>query len=456
ADVDFIYLDVTNTLIYEQAVLELLKTIRQMRKEGIAAPRVTFVTNAASGKTINRLYDRFYSKPEFEGLWFPWQGRPLIFGQVKDPVLRKGLADYFTIKRSWAWTKAATTPNEWQWLDTWPQDYGWSESPDRPEQIPVSAGSHASNSMGKSYRYRTKSSPPVGPDYLTEKTGHGLFFEEQWHRAHEVDPEVVMITQWNEWIAMRFIKKDQGPLYAGRPPLKDGSWFVDVFTPEFSRDIAPMRGGYTDNYYYQMIGHIRRFKGISAPPERAAPREIQIDGRFDDWEGVPENYRDPLGDTMHRHFRGTDPDTMYTHTYGRNDIRTVRVVESAHKVHFKVATAADLTPHTGDHWMVLLIDTDRKKETGWQGYELAVNRASVSDNESTVARWIDGQWKQSHKVPFAYRGNRLELSLPNDLFPRHAGQGFDFKWTDNVSLEDVDSLFLEGDVAPDRRFNFRY
>ena len=30
-------------------------------------------------------------------------------------------------------------------------------------------------------------------------------FAEQWGRALEVDPQVVMITQWNEWIAQRFI-----------------------------------------------------------------------------------------------------------------------------------------------------------------------------------------------------------------------------------------------------------
>ena len=46
--------------------------------------------------------------------------------------------------------------------------------------------------------------------------------------------------------------------------------------------------------------------------------------------------------------------------------------------------------------------------------------------------------------------------MSNSLFPRTTGQGFDFKWIDNVSLESVESLFLEGDVAPDRRFNFRY
>ncbi|MFK7849792.1 MAG: sulfatase-like hydrolase/transferase [Akkermansiaceae bacterium] len=456
AGVDFLYIDVTNALIYEETVDQLLKVIQQMRKEGIPVPQVTFVTNAASGRIINRIYDRFYKNPKHRGIWFEWEGKPLIFGVADDPILRKEVGEHFTIKRSWAWTDAKKKPDHWQWLDTWPQDFGWSESPDVPDQIPVATASHASNSIGKSYQYRTKGSPPVGPDYLTEKTGHGLFFEEQWQRAHEVNPKVVMISGWNEWIAMRFIKQDQESAYAGRPAMKDGTWFVDVLTPEFSRDIAPMRGGYTDNYYYQMISHIRRFKGLSPAPERAEPQEIRIDGNFKDWDGVPANFLDPGGDTMHRSFRGTDPDTTYSDAFGRNDIVSTRVVEGRDHVNFMVSTAGNLTPHTDANWMILLIDRDQDKGTGWEGYDLAVNWAPGSATESNCARWTDGKWRMEGKVAIGYEGKNLEIGVPNKLFPRNPAEGFDFKWVDNVSLKSVESLFIEGDAAPDRRFNYRY
>ena len=33
---------------------------------------------------------------------------------------------------------------------------------------------------------------------------HGLNFQEQWKRAFALDPPVVMVTGWNEWIAGRF------------------------------------------------------------------------------------------------------------------------------------------------------------------------------------------------------------------------------------------------------------
>jgi hypothetical protein len=113
-------------------------------------------------------------------------------------------------------------------------------------------------------------------------------------------------------------------------------------------------------------------------------------------------------------------------------------------------------PHTDDHWMILLIDKDQNRETGWEGYDLAINWKAVSDSESTCAKWIDGKWEISGRVSIGYQGKRLEISVPNSYFPRDTGQGLDFKWIDNVRLKSVESLFLEGDVAPDRRFNFRY
>ena len=75
AGVDFIFIDVTNNLLYEDTVEQLLKVIREMRGEGIPAPQVTFVTNAGSGRCINVLHDRFYRDPKFAGLWFSWDGQ---------------------------------------------------------------------------------------------------------------------------------------------------------------------------------------------------------------------------------------------------------------------------------------------------------------------------------------------------------------------------------------------
>ena len=55
------------------------------------------------------------------------------------------------------------------------------------------------------------------------------------------------------------------PNFAGSKDL--GFQLVDQFSPEFSRDGEPMKlrdgeeVGFGDNYYYQMAGYIRQYKG---------------------------------------------------------------------------------------------------------------------------------------------------------------------------------------------------
>ena len=53
---------------------------------------------------------------------------------------------------------------------------------------------------------------------------------------------------------------------AGRKLEAGESFFVDLWSQEYSRDIEPMRGGHTDNYYYQLASWVRRFKGVRPPP----------------------------------------------------------------------------------------------------------------------------------------------------------------------------------------------
>ena len=51
-------------------------------------------------------------------------------------------------------------------------------------------------------------------------------------------------------------------------------------------------------------------------------------------------------------------------------------------------------------------------------------------------------------------GNQMELSVPAETL--HLTEaGFDFKWADNCGpLQDA--MFLQGDAAPNRRFNYRF
>ncbi len=59
AKVDFIFLEVTNAVIYPDEVKGLFKMGAQMRSEVIPTPDISFCTNAKSGKTMNSGYDAY-------------------------------------------------------------------------------------------------------------------------------------------------------------------------------------------------------------------------------------------------------------------------------------------------------------------------------------------------------------------------------------------------------------
>ncbi len=455
ADVDFIFFDVTNAVTYLPEILALCDMSVKMQSEGVQTPEIAFITNASSGKTMNGLYDNFYALGLYENLWFKWQGKPLILGKADDPDLRPEVKNFFTIKYSWAWTNTKNEPNHWQWLDSYPQDWGWSTDPKIPEQLSVSTAHHPSNPLGKSYSNGKQ--PAVDKDYLTDFTDLGLQFQEQWKRVFEVNPQVVMITQWNEWIAQRFIKEGDGN-YAGKPIKSGDTYFVDVFNREFNRDMAPMKGGYTDNYYYQLVSNIRKFKGMDEPSPISAPNSISINGEFKDWENVSPVFKDPPGDIMHRNFPSYDPTVIYTNITGRNDIVESQTTYDAENIYFYVKAASGLTSYSDPNWMLLFIDADRNKFTGWEGYDYVVNLGVKSATTTTLKVWDGQNWGNEIVVPYQMSGNEMELSIPRTaLSMDKTTPEFYFHWADNPQqLKNITSFFTDGESAPDRRFNYNF
>ena len=48
-------------------------------------------------------------------------------------------------------------------------------------------------------------------------------------------------------------------------------------------------------------------------------------------------------------------------------------------MYFYAETSEPLTPHTGNNWMLLLIDADQNPDTGWYGYDYLINKRVVDD-----------------------------------------------------------------------------
>jgi hypothetical protein len=186
---------------------------------------------------------------------------------------------------------------------------------------------------------------------------------------------------------------------------------------------------------------------------------MTVNGDFSEWGNIEPVFRDPAGDVMHRNFRGYNSGSELINETGRNDIIESRVTYDKDNLYFLVRTAADITPHTDPNWMHLLLDIDRNKGTGWEGYDFVVNHDVISESVTTLKRWNGMEWSNPVPVDYALNGDALELriplealSLPDDKFPE-----FHFKWADNAgNLTDIADFFLYGDVAPDRRFNFNF
>ena len=150
---------------------------------------------------------------------------------------------------------------------------------------------------------------------------------------------------------------------------------------------------------------------------------------------------------------------MYINKTGRNDLVTMKVAHDPEKIYFYAKTSEKLTNHNDLNWMLLFIDIDQSRDTGWQGYDFVVN-LDVRDNTTSLTRLKEGSNPDGiAMISYAESNNELELEIPRKalgLRPNHK-IGLDFKWADNTQkLYDINEFFVNGDVAPERRFNYRY
>lgn len=340
------------------------------------------------------------------------------------------------------------------------------------EQAAVTPAQHASSNIGKCWSRKTLQ-PPLN-DYdkvdsayvpwlgkmVQHPEAYGIYFQERWNEALQSDPKMIYLNDWNEWTAIKFTPEKLGVADStGRFPFLSRSSnfvFVDQYNAEFNRGIQPMKGGYTDNYYMQMIQNIRKYKGVREIPLNRGLNHIKIDGKFTDWAKVTVEYRDTKGDVTHRNHPGYGG-LFYTNYSGRNDIITSKVAVSASYIAFYVETALPLTPFQDSNWMLLLIDADKNSNTGWYGYDFIVNRM-VGAKQTSLSRYQDNAWIKVAEIPYKMFSNQLELSIPRRLMDLKTNAfTFDFKWTDNATtLSDPISLCTDGDTAPNRRFNYRF
>lgn len=346
--------------------------------------------------------------------------------------------------------RGPTRPDMWSWLEVHPQ-HVFRNSRGEKEQMSVGVAQNAVDNRlatmcepgakGRSFRRGATVREPGA-------VLHGYNVTEQWERALQEDPRFIFITGWNEWFAGRFDE-----FLGVRLPVM----FVDQFDQEHSRDIEPMLGGHGDNYYYQMVSYIRRYKG-ARPSTPVISQPIQIDGQFDDWASVSPEFRDTMDDPVRRNHPGYGTAGPYVNATGRNDIVAAKVSRCDDTLYFYVRTRDPLSPQSDPSWMLLLLDTDGDSSTGWLGYDHIVNRVPGKAETAVLERNQGGNtWGDAVELACRWAGNELELAIPRSALQWVAfPNALDFKWADNIQQTGEASDFtLNGDAAPNDRFNYR-
>lgn len=477
AGVDFLLFDCTNgALTWRSAYEPLLEGLRQARADGIQVPKIAFMLNFWPNETTERmlrsLYQNLYKPGLYSDLWFMLDGKPMIMAHPSslpkegvcetDTRLLHEIRSFFTFRPGQPGYGAGPgSTDEWGWLEVYPQ-HKFGERPDGTcEMVTVGVGQNA-NKDRMCTHFNDKDT--FGRSY-TGKHGHalltpdsyklGLNVQEQWDRAIDLDPDIVFVTGWNEWIMGQWKE----------PWLSDNDStqlaMVDQYDREHSRDIEMDKDGYLDTYYLQLAHNIRRFKGAS-PRQAVSPAGIvDLKSGNRDWNTVTPVYRNPKGTTIHRDWDGFG-DCHYVNTTGRNDIIEARVARDEENLYFRVKCAQPITPREGEGWMTLFLDTDRSKTTGWEGYDFVINRLPGKKNQASVEKYVPTveagsfTWETIGTATYRLSGDTLTIALPRALVRLDQRLDFEFKWSDNMQEPSVMDFYANGDTAPIGRFNYLY
>ncbi len=454
AGISTVLFDTTNSYNYFDQVSTLAEVWLDIQSRGQIVPKFVFTCRAGEGdlqaKQVEAIYNTIYKNHKYESLWFRWQGKPLILASPDTTRLSAEILSFFTFRKV-LWPNRPQDNAMWSLDNSLPYSdgndrLGVDEHGNLEEMAAAVAVSNAGGPMStnppvnsRAWRGR-KGTGHLETDPLATYRGGQL--QDEWNFVLKHDPKFALIYDWNEWVAQKFVS-NSGKVF-----------FVDEFSESHSKDIEPMLGGHGDDYYYQMVANIRRYKGVRPiQPVKAAP--ITLDGHFDDWKGVSPEFRDTLGDPVHR-----DSDAFgeraprYVNNTGRNDLAWAKVSYDKTRVYFLIRTLGPVIKSSdaskaGD-WMTLYINSDRDSKTGWLGYDLR-----VSPGRRTVERNVDGNYDWAHGQPIrvSVGADGIELAIPRSLI---TGNSFDFKWTDNCYKGgDWTDFTLNGDAAPNDRFNYR-
>lgn len=456
ADVDFLVFDTTNRHIFFENTTLVMRLLAEYMAAGCRVPKVAFMTNTKSGETVDEIFEKIYAPGLYPETWFLWEGKPLVIGIPEE--CGDGARAFFTFRRS-QWPNEEQHQGGFPWMEFIRPQRVFRDKDGEAEVINVSLAQHPNcahsdgaffgetDSWGRSYHKGQM-------DVRYRAVDWGFNAQEQWDYAIEKDPKIIFVTGWNEWTAGRWswdrsremsytVSNEEGQtvhyVRSARPHIRHT--FCDCCNEEYSRDIEPMKGGYFDSYYFQLIDNVRRFKGMDPLPKDAG-------------EGV--EYADyPFGNA-HRNCRGFGK-YHYADDSGVNDIRSMKVSSDGENLYFEAA-CTDNIQKIGN-WMKLLIDISPNQNKGYFGYEFMANFGPAEADRAMLAKWENGKFEPVLSIPMWISGNTMRLTVPKKALGLEASGkvALQFKWADQLKLDGTaEDFYLHGDTAPYGRLSYLY
>ena len=474
AGVDFLVFDYTNAINYNAVAKRVMKISSELRAEGWDAPQVVFFTHAYSIQTMRNVYQNIYANDTYPDSWYRVDGKPMIIAYTD--------ADMDSERTAWetgnTYHPAPLTEEEKNFFyyrqPVWPYDQnyisnytipttGWPYVdwvyPQRTygDMMVVSTSSHPappySTSVTNSGAYNVNWGRGWNVRKLKnnkEDVNKGTFFQSQWDTVFRRDPKFVMITGWNEWIAIK------------GGSVESGFAFVDCVDIEFSRDIEPMVGGYEDAFYIQMMTNIRKYKYASMDGKiaKSVKKTIDVSGAASQWDDVNAIYRRVGQDDGKRSSRDAARKNWYKQDPVRNNLTEIRVTVDADYIYFYIKATDAIQTADDAAWMNIFIGTGSapSMDKGWESYEYVINR-SRSGNTATIEKLnadFTGE-TLSATAAFTVQGDVMQVSIPRAALGLDEAGDFYFKVADGVSEpSEIMNYYGSGRSLPLGRLSYLY
>jgi hypothetical protein len=464
AGVDFIFYDHTNAIIYDDVVLQVAKVITEMQKEGWNPPKMVSYTHSRSIQTVRGLYNLIYKPGRYPDSWYYYEGKPLIIAYTdpnddKQEAATRGdssynpgeleaeILDFFHFFKP-NWPSDPTYPNGFTWIEwKFPQPYH-TES----KMMNVTVASHPMVPMSFSLTRENWTNwgrgwSPTLRQNISEDVDKGTFFQAEWDEAIKADPPMVSVGGWNEWIAYK--------------QLYDGEYMLcDAASKEYSRDIEPMKGGYQDAFYLQLIRNIRRYKG-SSEGLRPAQEEhtIDIKGDVTAWNDITYVMNNTDAAFIARNCYGNSQKVHYAQPAPTDKLTEVRVAHDANNIYFYIKGKEDFSkPSMKDNWLNIYIGCGEVATKAWESYDYVIGR-DINGDKASVEKFNGKGYQTTNSGTATIVRNKdvIQLAVPRSAVGLDDGKQLYFKvamGVDNPS--DIMNTYTSGSAMPMGRLSYMY